>query len=745
MNTLSYNFRKHLEAELAEPLRLDDFWQSFQTQNQQHRPRDFLDYLAQHGQLSGEQLEVLTATHGESGYDFLKVVGEGAMGQIHLVSERNLQRHVALKTLREEVISDRIALGRFLNEVQITAQLNHPNIVPIYSLEDMDGNLAYTMKLVQGKDLKEIVQATQKRVKAQGYSPETHNFERLLDYFLKVCEAIHYAHSKGVIHRDLKPANVMVGPYQEVYVMDWGIARIMGGKADETPAKDTVEAAQRVSSVNEGLDLTQTGQILGTPRYMSPEQIRAPSHRLDGRSDVFALGAILYELVTLKTAFRAKSIPEVLKKILTGKYEPLTWPDPDRPVPHELEGIIHKALKVKRAERYASVKEMVEDIQRYRQGQAVLAAPDTPMQALRRAVNTHRQLLLNGMLSLVVISAMVTVGILFKEARDLEAAKYRKDRIGELVNDISQRAQNVDRGFLSVQNRVWELNALALQRLDQPTPPQAKVYLSQAFDPPDLAPTQRYGAQTSFDWPIVVANASQPQGKYLESAKKLSPLGPYLRSLLLRTGGYWGPRSDAEERKILEEAPLTVLWGTVVLSQENMAFWYPGVDISAERSQSYQAIERPFYTAAAGKPGVRLAPPYVDATSGELIFAMVSALKHPQKGYIGTAGVDLQPAQLIQRYLNIPAELGVTRIAIVNEQGAEIVVGERNASGELSSQQSDGKQLLQHSEVREALRSGLSGWVEKKNKIWIYYPLPTVSWGLVAECDLNSLLQGGAP
>src|SRR6185369_7024279 len=213
----------------------------------------------------------------------LAVLGQGAMGAIQIARDVYLRRKVALKTVLPAMAQHPQLLGRFLSEMQITAQLEHPNIVPIYALElGADGTLGYAMKLVQGHDLAQLIDETRAMVEKGQPLDEDHTLEKRLEYFLKVCDALDVAHAKGIVHRDLKPANVMVGRHNEVYLMDWGIARPMG-------AGDQAHDA----GISVGLDdanptdvlRTRVGALLGTPPYMSPEQVKGRTAELDARSD----------------------------------------------------------------------------------------------------------------------------------------------------------------------------------------------------------------------------------------------------------------------------------------------------------------------------------------------------------------------------------------------------------------------------------------------------------------------------
>ena len=274
-------------------------------------------------------------------------VARGGMGAVRTAHESATRRTVAVKVmLHPDNPQDAV---RFITEARITAQLEHPNIVPIYDLGlDPQGKPFYTMKLVEGITLMRILQLLQEGV------PETvarYPLTTLLTIFQKLCDALAFAHARGVIHRDLKPANIMLGKYGEVLVMDWGLAKIIGAKQPASPEDVDSSAETALSNPRFGEEEslnTHAGAILGTPHYMSPEQARGEIEQLDARSDIFVLGLILYEILTLERAFSGNRTNEILAKI-AGFTGPLPMMQtriahlPGGVVPESLAAVVHKA------------------------------------------------------------------------------------------------------------------------------------------------------------------------------------------------------------------------------------------------------------------------------------------------------------------------------------------------------------------------------------------------------------------
>jgi len=292
-------------------------------------------YLAQHGLGEGagvgldREVAASSFLSDEDGrkYSVGGLVAKGSMGAILRVRDLNVRRSVAMKVMLdpEQVTQPRIL--RFIEEAQITGQLEHPSIVPVHELGvDSNGNVFYTMKLVKGMTLKEIVNGV-----IDGRPEVIHKYPLgiLLNIFLKACDAIAFAHTKGVVHRDLKPENIMVGDYGEVLVMDWGLAKIVAEqtvrkRGDVRPEDErTAIESLRSDEGGSGLD-TLDGEIMGTPAFMAPEQALGRVDEIDMRTDIYALGAILYKILTLHSHVESDTVREMLHRVLAGDHVPPT-------------------------------------------------------------------------------------------------------------------------------------------------------------------------------------------------------------------------------------------------------------------------------------------------------------------------------------------------------------------------------------------------------------------------------------
>ncbi len=275
-------------------------------------------------------------------FQVLGELGRGGMGRVLEARDPELDRIVAIKVIAGSRELDPEQLAAFVAEARLTAQLQHPGIVPVHEMGvTRDGRLYFVMKKVEGVSLGQLLAALREEEPEACARWSRH---RLLTVFVQVCQAVAFAHSRGVLHRDLKPSNVMLGAFAEVQVMDWGLARRSGGTADSEEL------------------------ACGTPGYMSPEQARGEADSLDRRSDVWSLGAILYELLTLRRAIDAPTVPAMIYRTLEGPPEDPRLRAPDRRVPEEIAAICVRALQPAPADRHADAEALATAVEAFLEG-----------------------------------------------------------------------------------------------------------------------------------------------------------------------------------------------------------------------------------------------------------------------------------------------------------------------------------------------------------------------------------------
>lgn len=364
---------------------------------------------------------MLVGTEAPGRYTYLSPDGErgaelgrGGIGRVLLAMDQHLGREVAIKELLQdgaEEGADPELMTRFLAEARITGQLEHPNIVPVYELgRRADGRLYYTMQMVRGETLSTALERA--RTLAERLA--------LLSHFAGLCNAIAYAHSRGVVHRDIKPDNVMIGEFGETIVLDWGIAKIQG-----EPDMPGARQPRGVAVLSE----TSQGDLVGTPLFMSPEQARGEVSAIDEASDVWSLGVVLYLLLCGRPPFLGKTTEEVVALVTQGKYVPAQQVEPR--APSELCAVVERALQVDKARRYPSVRELAADVAAFMSGARVMAYEYSALELFRRFYRRHRAAAIVGLvalLSLIVVATELQRRILAARDRALLAERNALDK-----------------------------------------------------------------------------------------------------------------------------------------------------------------------------------------------------------------------------------------------------------------------------------------------------------------------------
>lgn len=404
-------------------------------------------------------------------YHINRPLAQGGMGAVLHIEDNDFRRGAAMKVIHGQYAHDQSSLERFLAEAQVTAQLEHPNIVPIHDLGVMaDGTLYFTMKLIEGRSLGQVVKLRRlaaglaqpdakkpaeeqaKDLEAARAEAPRWTVEETLLVFLKILDGVGFAHSRGVVHRDLKPDNVMLGAHGEVLVVDWGIAKVLKGS---DPASELVQRVQRqVVSIRDqhASSETMAGSAMGTVFYMPPEQAQGDLEAIDARSDIYALGATLYELLSLKRCLEPSNVPAMILKITSGDFIPL-----DRAAPGldpDLVAIVHKAMALDRTDRYADCAAFATDLRRHLAGQAVAARRRNLLERVGRWYGQHR-LQVNTAAAVALLVALSAGGTAWwlgrrseRQAADLlQAAQTGFADAGDDVKRLAEAKGLIDRSL----------------------------------------------------------------------------------------------------------------------------------------------------------------------------------------------------------------------------------------------------------------------------------------------------------
>jgi WD40 repeat protein/serine/threonine protein kinase len=453
----------------------------------------------------GDSLEERVTLQQSGRYRIRGEHGRGGIGRVLEAFDEHVGREIAIKELIPHDKGDSgpqtpagkpaAVAARFLREARVTGQLEHPNIVPVYEVGRRDdGTLYYTMKLVRGKTLAQTLRSCRSLEERL----------RLLPHYVALCQAIAYAHSRGVIHRDIKTGNVMLGEFGETVVLDWGLAKVRG---QQDIGGGELEQEIRLYR-DEEAGKTVDGRAIGTPAYMSPEQAEGEIEAIDERSDVWSLGAVLYEILTGRPPFEGVNAFEVIGKVLSERVTPPRQVDPT--IPPELASVCEKALRRSPSRRYAGAQRLAEEVEAYQSGARVTAYEYSSWELLKRFVARNRALSAASLLLLVVLIA--TSGVIFWAYRSTDEARQSELRARlEAERALTEWKSAVERTRVVSRQLAQAYQATAEREIALRDFMSALIYVAAALRHHPDNPQSRFYAPSAP--PRAVANGIGLQGR----------------------------------------------------------------------------------------------------------------------------------------------------------------------------------------------------------------------------------------
>ena len=673
-------------------------------------------------------------------YELLGEAGSGGMGTVYVAKDNELLRRVALKTLKQPTHGSSEGQARFLREAQITAQLNHPNIVPVHALEvTPDGSPAYTMKLVEGRTLQAVIEETREQYETLGRPDEAHALPARLEHFLKVCDAMAYAHHKGVIHRDLKPANLMLGRYNEVYVMDWGLCRLLG-QPQSSAAPADVSRVAAPAQISGGASETQIGDVIGTPKYMSPEQAQGRNADLDARSDQYALGLVLYELATLRAPYAGDSAYEVLVNASMGRRRPVKPVFRGQRLGAELIAVIEHATAPAPGERYANVADFAADLRRCLRDEAVVARPDSLWRSLLRNAVRHRLSIAMSILTLFALGSAAIGGLIWQNSRSLAAAHALENRHQLLRNAVARIGDRVQTRFIQFQGDVENLADSIAQFVELGRPAGERYYWRSDFQnektaPPDLRAFPSVPGRLSLSVPVWSAPPGRTEASLAAEVERVAPLQPFVRDMYRRSARRVSRQPDDSAKDVPLDASTMPLAELSLGLEDGLGFCFPGWD---GLPANYDPRERAWYTLAANKTGPQWGVPYVSPIFG-LDILPLSVPMHARDGhFLGVVSALLLPDRVVSSVLRIDEVPGVVAILLVDGEGRILV-----QTGGATSGTNAASHQLEQSLVLEHIRTHSEGVIEAPfrgvPRTIAFDSVNPLGWTVVAVVDTDAL------
>ena len=677
-------------------------------------------------------------------FDVDELLGEGGMGRVFVAHDRGLGRNVAMKQLHEALERDHDAVRRFVLEAQIGAQLTHPNILPLYSFERSKGGApAFAMQLVDGQTLADYIEEAAKAPPDARKPGGAFSLKERIGMLLGACDAVSFAHQRGVIHRDLKPDNVMLGRHREIYVMDWGIARVLDEEDDalvppgrvaprDAPAPsaddELAHAKTAYASSGSGPKPTQQGDVLGTPAYMAPEQAQGDLIVLGAPADQFALGAVLAELATLLPVRTSSSLAAVLAQAAAGDLD--VGADVDgAPLDPALAAIIARATAKGPLDRYPSVDAMAEDLRRFIRDEPVSVYREPAAKRALRAASRRPALTVGVVAALLLALAGVAIANLVRAERAAEHHAREIEGTKRLLVAVGERAHAVDVWFSDVVGGLDRLAAATEQALDHPMGSEHSVLPP----PPPLTPSPRHGGAVSFESPFVSSGGAEAGSHASADALRLVAITPWLRGAL-EAGlppGEIDAGAEARQRSVAQ-GHSTLLRSYVGLTSDGSFVQYPARMPPA----GFDPRRRPWYRTAASSSWHVWTPPMLSMEGETVRIAAVVQLRSKEK-FVGVAGIDIRVPEVAAR-LKLDAP-GFRRAYLVMPDGKVAVADDLEARfiGKGIGPDSDlALPAVDEPRLAERIARGeAGGFFRSGDKVVVFSRMVSPPWTYVAELD----------
>ncbi|MEC8382434.1 MAG: serine/threonine protein kinase [Myxococcota bacterium] len=655
------------------------------------------------------------------------LLGKGGMGSVYVGFDRVLQREVAIKSLIDKALPHTNPWRRFMRESQITAQLSHPSIVPIHSIEvNPSGQPTLIMKRIHGQTMEDYLQKCIEVTHKSEKVPDAYQLTARIDMMINICEAISYAHSRGVVHRDLKPPNIMVGEFDEVYVMDWGIAKLID---DEMPFEEGISLS------GTGVH-TKVGALMGSPMYMAPEQARGENELIGPASDQYSIGVMLYEMVCLETVRKGQSLKTLILEAGDGLLPDFT--QLSIKVPPELQAIILTCLQPDIHQRYPSVAKLTRDLRRFNHRKSVSVYTESTAEQIKRFIQNNTALTVGSTMGLAVLASIFAAVYLQQLLLLQEQATIEKENTSHLIQIISGHARSIDQVFAETQLLVHGLSEVTQLKYNQAS--FEDVPCSNPEDlplrPHVLEIDQYLPNLASLHEPVCIT----PKSTEPEEARVSRNFSAVITPDLINAYRNGHPLESLTERLAQSDQPHKIQWAYMAF-EDGTLINYPGVSYFPE---AYDARKRPWYTTGIQHSSPKFSMPYPDASGTGFLLPCNERITGPDNQPIGVVGVDVSMDTVIdimqKLNLNVPHES-----YILNENGEVMFQTSERGQKIDSNLALIGNKIkevyvYEHQALVEQIKAeSPNGIVENHKQIDVYARFVFAPWTLVVSMDQEML------
>jgi len=682
----------------------------------------------------------------EDAYERTEEVGAGGQARLYRGLDLHLRRQVAVKSLREEQGKDPELRGKFVSEAMITAQLDHPAIVPVHSIHrDKDGNLHLAMKLINGRPFQSYLSDLVRHYEREGFSAseEQRSLNYRLEVFLSICDALEYAHNRNIMHCDLKPENIMIGEYHEAYLMDWGLARRISDPKYDPKAWESPSV------------------ITGTPRFLSPEAVRG--EHCDQRADIYAMGLILYEVVTLQYGYPGNDHHELINRIRRGEMRPVTHRF-GYPIPVDLRKIILKATAWDKEKRYQAVGDLSADVRKFIRGDEVSANPDSFFGRFARWGYRHRRLMLITTLLMVALGAVAVSFALYKQVKAEMTEKARSEfrnkrdhELGRLLDQTIGVSRTFDRKIAGLEHDLSGIttNALLLLGSDVRPPADEPIYshldLSLGKVPPTMVTSPGFGYEIDMENIVYHISPGAKPANVEDRVRRLAMLRPVFLHALIESRQESTPEQNLSllKQQILNSG--TPLIAAYLGFRDGLFVLYP---CSKILSEDFDHRQRPWYkermdgshTTAAAMWG----SPYL-SVDGDVMLPCTLPMIDQRGNFHGVAAIDVSVRKLVKSLRGM-GDSGnfLLEKTIVDADGYVVLdIDEKFISESNRKDGSVGKnnKRLRYKDMAlfERIKSRRNGFIIRaengKYMAYIFSGMYSVEWYFIEKIDLDALLR----